>query len=96
MRCLSALSSQIATAKRNAVQLESEDGGDGRAGGLGPVAMAGAFDVPAGHLAFDHTRVRSVAADRVEAATQQHKGVGPAVVTAQRGENRAPVRASGE
>ena len=41
----------------NAVQLDPEDGGDGRSGGLGPVAVVGAFDVPLGHLAFDHTRV---------------------------------------
>ena len=80
----------------NAVQLDPEDGGDGWPGGLGPVAVVGAFDVPFGHLAFDHTRVRSVASDRVDALAQQDKGVGPAPVSGQRGKNRAPVKASGE
>jgi hypothetical protein len=40
-------------ARANAVQLDALDGGDGWSGGLGPVGVAGSFDVPLGHLAFD-------------------------------------------
>jgi pimeloyl-ACP methyl ester carboxylesterase len=42
--------------KRNAVQLDAEDGGDGWSGGLGPVGVSGPFDMPLGHLAFDQSR----------------------------------------
>ena len=40
-------------ANSNAVQLDADDGCYGWAGGLWPVGVAGAFDVPLGHLAFD-------------------------------------------
>ena len=78
----------------NTVQLDAEDGGDGWAGGLAPVAVAGAFDVPAGHLAFDQPRVRPEASDRVQSSNQQDDGTCPAGVGGLRGKNRAPVTAS--
>ncbi len=64
--------------------------------GLGPVAMSGAFDVPLGHLAFDHPRFGPVSSGRVEPPAEQHDGVTPAAVTGLRGENRAPLRCCGE
>jgi hypothetical protein len=79
----------------NTVQLDAEDGGDGWSGGLGPVTVVGAFDVPSGHFAFDQSRVGSLSSDGVEALTQQFQGAGPAVVTVLRGENRALVTANG-
>ena len=80
----------------NAVQLDPLDGRNGWPGGLRPVGVSGAFDVPLGHLAFDEAWAGSESPDRVETPTQQDDGVSPAVVSARRGENRAPVRASGE
>lgn len=70
--------------------LASEDGGDWWPGGLGPVGVAGPFDVPLHVLALDEARVAAVATDRVEASAEQDDGVGPAMVRALRGENRAP------
>ena len=63
---------------------------------MGPVGVSGPFDVPLGHLAFDQARVGSQPTFRVQPPTDQDERVGPAVVTAQRGKNRAPVTASGE
>jgi hypothetical protein len=81
-------------ANGNTVQLGVEDGGDGWPGGLGPVGVSGAFDVPSGHLAFDESRVRAVSPGGVETTAQQDQGACPAVVTAVRGKNRALVTAS--
>jgi hypothetical protein len=64
-------------------------------GGLGPVGVAGSFDVPLDVLAFDEPEARSESTGGVEAAAQQDQGAGPAVVSARRGKNGAPVRASG-
>lgn len=44
---------EIPAAKRNTVQLEAEDGCDGRMSGLKPGSVSGAFDVPLDVLAFD-------------------------------------------
>jgi hypothetical protein len=57
--------------------------------------MMGAFDVPFGHLAFDQAWAGSEASLRVQSLADQDESVGPAVVSGQRGKNRAPVRASG-
>jgi hypothetical protein len=53
--------------------------------------MAGAFDVPFGHLAFDESRVRAISSFRVESSTEQHDGVAPSVIRVVRGKNRAPL-----
>jgi len=66
------------------------------AGWLGPGAVVGAFDVPFDVLAFNDPRVGAWSPDGVESAAQQDDGVAPAVVTGSRGENRAPLRSSGE
>jgi hypothetical protein len=63
--------------------------------GLWPGAVTGAFDVPLRHLAFDEVRVGPSSPGRVESPAEQHDGVTPSVVTAVRGENRAPLRSSG-
>lgn len=47
----------LALASPNTVQLGSSDGGFGWAERLGPVGVAGSFDVPFWHLAFDQSRV---------------------------------------
>ena len=61
----------LAPASPNTVQLGSQDCGDGRAGGLGPVAVLGAFDVPLDVFAFDEPWVAAVAAGRVQSLAQQ-------------------------
>jgi hypothetical protein len=80
----------------NAVQLDAEDGGDGWSGGLGPVGVAGPFDVPLGHLALDQSWVGPVAPEGVETATELDDGVTPTAVSGLRGKNRGPVQVSGE
>lgn len=72
------------------------DGGCGWAGGLGPVAVAEAFDVPADVFAFDDSGVAAMSTHWVEAAGEQDDGVSPAVVSGLRGKKRAPLRWSGE
>ena len=56
----------------------------------------GAFDVPLDVLAFDHSRVGPVAADRVETSTEFTLGVAPDRVSLVRGENRSAGRPSVE
>ena len=79
----------------NTVQLGSEDGGDWWSGGLGPVAVSGAFDVPSGHLAFDETGVGAEPSGGVESGGELGDELAPGAVSGLRGKNRAPVRASG-
>ncbi len=81
-------------AKPNTVQLDAEDGGDGLAGGLGPGGVAGAFDLPLGHLALDESGVGSEPPHRVQTPAQLDDGVRPGPFRVLRGKNRAPVTAS--
>jgi hypothetical protein len=82
----------------NAVKLGGADGWGGWSVGLGPVGVAGPFDVPFGVFAFDDSRTGPVTADRVEPAKKLDDRPFPSVVvvTARRGKNRALVTASGE
>ena len=56
----------------------------------------GAFDVPLGVLAFDHSGVGPAAADRVETSAEFTLGVAPDWVSLVRGKNRAAGRPSVE
>lgn len=58
--------------------------------GLGPVVVAGSFDMPSGVFALDESRVRSSPSDGVESSADQRDGMRPAVVSGLRGKNRAP------
>ena len=82
-------------ARPNAVQLGAADGGGRWSGWLWPVDVAGSFDVPFGHLAFDESWAGPHSAGGVEPLAQQRDCVGPRPIRARRGENRAPVTASG-
>lgn len=57
------------------------DGRGGWSGGLWPVAVSGAFDMPLDEFAFDESRVRSLSPGRVEPPAEQPDRVSPAVVT---------------
>lgn len=97
VRCVSDCA-DITPAKSNAVKLGRVDGWGGWSVGLGPVGVAGSFDVPFGVFAFDDSRAGSVSAFRVEAPQELDDCSFPSVVavSARRGENRALVKASGE
>ena len=83
--------------RHNAVKLGGVDGWDGWPIGLGPVGVAGSFDVPFGVLAFDHSRAGPVSTFRVQPAQELDDRTFPSrVICALRGENRALVTASGE
>lgn len=84
-----------AASSRNTVQLGQLDDRGRWSRGLGPVGVAGSFDVPLGHLALDQSGAGPEATDRVQTLAEQGDGVGPAAVSDLRGENRAPVRANG-
>ena len=65
--------------------------------GLWPVGVVGAFDVPLGHLAFDHTRCRPRASGGVESSEQSAQEDEPAGAVAcvlVRGKNRPGGRES--
>ncbi|MFV0372810.1 hypothetical protein [Microbacterium sp.] len=52
------LQTELSAANYNTVELGDDlDGCDAGGGGLGPVAVAGAFDVPSGVFAFDDAGV---------------------------------------
>ena len=57
--------------------------------------VAGAFDVPFRHLAFDESRVGPFASDGVEAVNEEAEGVAPVAVSVLRGKKRAPEQQSG-
>ena len=59
-----------------------------------PVGVAGAFDLPLWHLAFDQPGAGSEPAGGVDSPAEQGEGVGPEPVSVLRGKNRALVRAS--
>ncbi len=83
-------------ASPNAVQLAGvEDGGNGWMVGLGPVGVAGSFDVPLGHLLLDEPWARSMTADRVQSSQQHGDGLSPSAFIAGGGKIRALVSASG-
>jgi hypothetical protein len=83
-----------AAPKPNTVQLgtrRSGDTGPWRAGRLRPGPVMSPLYVPFDVLALDHPRVAALASHRVEPSHQQCDGVAPAVVSALRGKNRAPL-----
>jgi hypothetical protein len=82
-------------ARPNAVQLGAADGGGRWSGWLWPVDVAGSFDVPFRHLAFDESWTGPDSAGGVEPLAQQCDRVRPGSFRVQRGKNRAPVTASG-
>ena len=74
----------------NTVKLGFLDGRDWWSGGLGPVVVSVAFDVPLGRLALDEARVGSEPAAWVEPAAELGDGVLAGAVSALRGGNRVP------
>ena len=79
-----------ARARCNTVWLRCSDGREWWSGGLGPVVVSGAFDVPLGHLALDEPWIGSEPTAWVEPAAELCDGVLAGVVSPLRGENRAP------
>lgn len=82
--------SPVSWSSPNTVQLGCSDGCEWWSGGLGPVVVSVAFDVPLGHLALDEPWIGSEPAAWVEPATESGDGVLAGVVSLLRGENRGP------